>query len=198
LAVVEGADAKSDTLEQLYTEVKAEQIPIVFLSVLRRYQNPRGGERVTFLGQSLSIPESLRFAEAYKRAAPNKSSDLKRILDASSDRERTPFQFALTAFGRQYTGLSRYVQARLETANPNQKQIITFLALAYFYGHKTVLPQIFAAHLGYLESRRVRFEEIFSDLQLELLVKEEDGKWRPAHQLIAEDILQMALSGGGK
>ena len=195
LAIVEGADAIPDKLEHLYTEVKAEQIPVVFLSVLRRYEIPGESDRVIFLGSGLSIPESYRFTEAYKRVAPTKALELQDILNKSSHRERTPFHFALTAFGKKYLGLSRYVEARLKTATQAQRELVTFLSLAYFYGHKAILPQIFAAHLGHPENRPVKFERILDELQIELLIKEDEGKWRPAHQLIAEEVLQIVLSG---
>lgn len=198
LAIMEGADAVPDELEHLYTEVKAEQIPAVFVSVLRRYDTPKEGQRIIFLGAHLSISESYRFAEAYKRITPQKAPQIQRILESPSDRERTPFHFALTAFGRDYIGLTKYVEARLQTATQTQKELVTFLSLAYFYGHKSVLPQVFATHLGFSENRPVQLEKILGELQIELLVKENDGKWRPAHQLIAEEICQIVLSGNSE
>ena len=198
LAIMEGADAVPDELEHLYTEVKAEQIPAVFVSVLRRYDIPSESQRVIFLGAHLSISESFRFAEAYKRIMPQKAPQIQRILESPSDKERTPFHFALTAFGKDYIGLTKYVEARLRTATQIQKEVVTFLSLAYFYGHKSILPQVFAAHLGFSENQPVQFEKILGELQIELLVKENDGKWRPAHQLIAEEICQIVLSGNSE
>lgn len=195
LVIVEGADAIPDKLEHLYTEAKAEQIPVVFLSVLRRYEIPVESERAIFLGSGLSIPESYRFTEVYKRLVPNKAPQLQDILNKSSHKERTPFHFALAAFGKEYLGLSRYVEARLKTATQAQKELVAFLSLAYFYGHKAILPQVFAAHLGHPENRPLKFERLLGELQIELLVKEDDGKWRPAHQLIADEVLQIVLSG---
>lgn len=198
LAIIEGTDTIPDKIDQLYTEVRAEQIPVVFLSVLRRYRIPQGSERSIFLGSNLTLSESHRFAEAYKKFAPNRVNQLQEIVDKSLINERTPFHFALTAFGKNYIGLSKYVSARLETATQAQREIITFLALAYYYGHKAVFPQFFAAHLGQRESRPVQLEKILGELQLELLVKDNDSKWRPAHQLIAREILQIVLSGNSE
>jgi hypothetical protein len=195
LAVVEGADAIPDKIEQLYTEVRAEQIPVVFLFVLRRSDRPNDGDRTAFLGQSLTIPESFRFTEVYKRIAPNRVTQLQEILNKPDLKDRTPFQFALAAFGREYLGLSRYIEARLEKSTTAQKEILTFLSLAYYYGHKAILPQLFAAHLQLPESKPVRLEKLLNELQLELLVRDDGGKWRPAHQLIAEEMLQTVLSG---
>ncbi|MHB0874974.1 MAG: RNA-binding domain-containing protein [Anaerolineae bacterium] len=198
LAIVEGADTVPDRIEQLYTEVRAEQIPVVFLFVLRKYELPQEGKRISFLGANLSLPESARFAEVYRKSAPSRTPQLQDIVSRSPLRERTPFQFALTAFGKDYTGLSRYVEARLETATQTQTEIVTFLALAYYYGHKAVLPQVLAAHLGLPENRTVQIDRVLGELQLELLVPDMDSKWRPAHQLIAEEVLHIVLSGSSE
>ncbi|MBI5653585.1 MAG: ATP-binding protein [Chloroflexi bacterium] len=195
LAIVEGADTIPDKLEQLYTEVRAEQIPVVFLFVLRRTELAERGERVSFVGPNLSLPESYRFVEAYKRFAPNKTHHLQNILEKSPLKERTPFHFALATFGKDFIGISRYVEARIKIASRAQNEVMTFLALAYYYGHKSVFPQIFATHLGIPENRSVQLEKFLGELQLELLVKDNDSKWRPAHQLIAEEILHINLSG---
>lgn len=194
LAVVEGADTIPDRLEHLYAEAKAEHIPVVFLSVFRRFGRPTEGRRVVFLGQNLSLPESHRFSEAYKRIGPQKAVALEALLRKGM-RERTPFHFALTAFGRDYIGITKYVESRLSVATRAQREIVTYLALAYYYGHKPVLSQVFAAHLGHPGNVVFRLEKILSEPQRELLVQEDDGKWRPAHQLIAEEILQVVLSG---
>ena len=195
LAVIEGADTVTDRLENLYTEVRTEQIPAVLLSVLRRHELPQARERAMFLGSGLSLAESHRFLEAYKRVAPDKVALFQDILNRSAYKDRTPFHFALSAFGKDYIGLTRYVEARVQTATPIQKEIITFLALAYYYGHKAVLPQVFAPHLGRPENRLLHLETVLGEIQLELLIKETTSKWRPAHQIIAEEILEVVLSG---
>lgn len=193
LAIVEGADTIPDRLEYLYTEVKAENIPVVFLSVLRRFGRPTEGERTAFLGQNLSLPESHRFVKVFERAAPQRASFIEKILHKPM-RERSPFQFALTAFGKDYFGIARYVESRLDVASPTQREIVTHLALAYYYGHKSILSQVFTAHLGQPGHIPLRLETILEEPQLELLIQE-DHNWRPAHQLIAEEILKVVLGG---
>ena len=194
LTLIEGADAISDRLEQLFNEARSEQIPVVFLSILRRFDLPKESERTIFLGQNLNLLESSRFVEAYKRVAPNKEKVLTTILDKDTPKERTPFHFALAAFERDYLGITKYVEARIKAASPIQKEILTYIALAYFYGHKPTLPQIFAGHLGRPANNVLQLDKILDDPQLELLIKESNQKWRPAHQLIAEEILKIVLS----
>ena len=194
LALVEGADAISDKFEQLFNQAKSEQIPIVFLSILRRFDMPKDGKRTLFLGQKLSLPKSSRFVDAYKRVAPSKESALVTIFNKDDPKERTPFHFALSVFERDYLGITKYVEDRLQAASPTQKEIMTYLALAYYYGHKSILPHFFAAHLGKPVNTVLQLEKILNEPQLELLIKESNLKWRPAHQLIAEEILKIVLS----
>ncbi len=196
LAVVEGADVVPDKLDQLFNEVKAQNIPVIFLSVVRRFKiPPKSSPRTVFLGQTLSLKESYRFTETFKRVIPEKTIALEKILLDDNPRNRTPFQFALTAFGRDFIGITKYVEARLEVATPIQKELVTFLAMAYYYGHKPILAQIFAVHLGHSESRQLRLERLLNEPQLELLVQEANQQWRPAHNLISEQILEIVLSG---
>src|SRR5205814_1147613 len=77
LAVVEGADVTLEHLEKLYTEVQAENIPVVFLIVSRRFEVPvssisRPSERSAFVSQMLSRNEATWFADIYKKAVPGR------------------------------------------------------------------------------------------------------------------------------
>ncbi len=195
LAVVEGADTKHDQIERLYSELRTENIPVVFLTIVRRFDTGTHSERIVFLGQNLNLDESYRFAAAYRRVADDKSNALTGVLAKQDPRERTPFHFALAAFGKEYMGLTRYVETRLEVATPAQRKILAFLALAYYYGHKPVITQLFARHLSHPENRPLRLTSLLGEPQLELLVEEDAERWRPAHQLIAEQILEIILSG---
>lgn len=202
LAVVEGADALSSAVEQLFNELKSENIPVVFLSVVRRFESPsndeqKRGERVVFLGKSLTMPESYRFFESYKRFAPAKTEQLQALLHKPT-KERTPFYFALTAFDHEFKGLHRYVSFRLQMATSAQREILVYIALAYYYGHRAILAQLFAVHLGYPENRPLKMENILTDQLRELLIEEQDQKWRPSHQLIGEEILKIVLSGNNE
>ena len=197
LAVIEGADVTPEQLEKLYIEVGAENIPVVFLVVSRRFEIPSTTsqrERVFFLGQHLSRDEGLRFADIYKDAAPVKAGALEQLTRGAS-RDRTVFLFALTAFGRDFAGIARYVQSRLEVSTQAQREILTFLSLAYYYGHKPLYTQLFATYLNQSRHHLLRLEKILQEPQLELVIEEGDHHWRPIHHLIAEEILQRVLAG---
>lgn len=196
LAIVEGGDALSDKLEQLYTEIKAEQIPVIFLSVLRRFGLNSEHDRSIFLYQTLSVGEYYRFIETYRRVVPDKSSLLDNLLATTEQRYRTPFHLGLACFEKDFVGIQNYVRTRILNTDLKQREIITFIALSYYYGHKAIIAQLFAVALGTLENRRVILENVLADHERELLLQEEGGRWRPVHQLIAEEIIKYVLSSG--
>lgn len=194
LALVEGADTMNDLLERLYNEIRAEHIPVVFLSVLRSNKVPVQSDRSNFLDSKLTLAESHRFLQAYKRIVPQKTIELERIHNSNNNQERTPFHFALAAFQKDFIGITNYVEARLNSANPRQREIIRYIALAYYYGHKELSAQIFAPHIGLQVNSSVRLENQLDELSLELLIQQENSKWRPVHQLVAAEILIVSLS----
>jgi len=199
LALVEGADVTPDHLDKLYTEVGAENIPAVFLVISRQFEMPSASshrERGIFLSQNLSRDEGYRFADTYKRAAPEKAVLLER-LSKSSSRDKTVFLFALTAFERDFVAVPRYIQPRLEVATEAQRRILLFLSLAYSYGHKPLYAQMFATFLSQSKNHLLRLEKILQGPQLELVVEEDNRHWRPIHHVIGEEILKSALAGKG-
>ena len=195
LVIVEGADEIAERIEILFAEARSENIPLVFLAVLRRFEVPelKSGKRTVFLDQALDLPESSRFFNSYKERVPEKERELQQVLD--SNRGRTPFSFALTAFSNEFKGLHRYIEARLSESTKVQKQILTFIALSYYYGHRTISAQAFSSIVGIPLNRKLDLSLVLSKVQRELVVEEEKLQWRPIHQLVAEGILGLVLSG---
>lgn len=194
LVIVEAADITSHALDRFYNEVKAENIPCVFLSVVRRFDAPRESPRSWFLDQPLSQDESRAFTQTYATAATWASEALMRLSKLQSI-HRTPFHYAITAFGKDFVRLDQYIGVRINNAKTTQREILTLLSLAYYYGHKPTLSQVFAVHLGQPENRVLRLERILEDEQLELLVEEGDCFWRPMHQVVASEIIAQVLTG---
>lgn len=199
--VYEAGDIEQDLIETLYTEASESNIPLVILAIVRTTAmstsssgssgNPVS-ERSKYISQYLSGLEAFQFANVYKRVVPEKSQ----ALDTLSRSARTPFWFALTAFEDEFIGITPYVERRIKLATELQRDLLTFFALAYYYGHKSVRLDIFAGYLGLHHS--ILPDRIFRHpALLELLVDEGDNMCRPAHYLIAEQILQIVLAGDG-
>jgi hypothetical protein len=196
LLIFEGAEIPADRIEHLYSESRSRQLPVTFLCVSRRFEPTSSELRSSFLQASLNLDEGNRFYETYSKAAPGRGTQLAKVRD-SQPGERTPFLFALTAFGTDFVGLHRYVRSRLEHATAGQVAIMTFLALAYHYGHRPVVGQVFANHLGEPGNRPLYLTKHLNDSLSELLIQEANIWWRPIHNSVAESIVRQSLAGVG-
>ena len=195
LVAVEGADISVTILESLHNEALSRSLPLVFVLVLRKFERIREQEGIVFVDSTLSIQESSLFAKSYSEVVPERRDQLSQITTRTGKRYRNPFYFGLVAFGKDFISLSDYVNRRLETATDVQKQIILFLAMAYHYGQKAVPAQVFTELLNLPERRIVHLEQALSEQLRELLVQEAGSFWRPAHELIATEILELILTG---
>jgi tetratricopeptide (TPR) repeat protein len=192
LVVVETSDVSVDQVESLYTSATDRNLSVVFLQVSRRFETPPKRERSLYLSQSLEINEAARFRDTYSGAVDGKYEKLDKLVKGDA-KERTPFLFGLTAFGEDFVGIDDYVGSRIENANETQIELLTFISLIYYYGHKEVVPQLFAEYLGYPPEKTVYIQENLGKPQLDLIVQTDEDKLRPRHQLIAENILRKVM-----
>ncbi len=107
---------------------------------------------------------------------------------------RTPFLFGLAAFADGFTALRPYVQNHLKRIPAPQLKVLQFLALAHAYGQQSIAAYHFAELLQLPPTRTVYFEKVLCDEARRLLVSESDGSWRPVHQLVSTDLLELTLS----
>ena len=199
LVVVDGGQHSARDIDDLYDALRAGQTPAVVLQVLRRFQPQQSGRRQFWLDASLTTEEADRFRDVYSIAAPDRRVALARLARGQDDRLRNAFFFGLTAFGRNFRGLSRYVQNRISGLTDEQRRVLGYIAIAHYYGQQSVPAQAFATFLGFPQSKGLDFSGIFSGdaaKALELLVESQRGEWRTSHQLVALEIMQQFLSTG--
>ena len=199
LVVVDGGQHSARDIDDLYDALRASQTPAVVLQVLRRFRLQQSGSRQFWLGASLTTAEADRFRDVYTVAAPDRRRALARVASNTNSRLRNPFFFGLTAFGRNFRGLARYVQNRISGLTDKQRRVLGYIAIAHYYGQQSVPAQAFAMFLGLPQSRNLDFGAIFNDdaaKALELLVEGQRGEWRTSHQLVALEIMQRLLSPG--
>jgi len=195
LVLVEGSDIPMTTFDQLFDEALSRQLPSVYLIVLRTFEHKSEDANSVSLDSTLTIRESQLFASSYAEMQSERRTQLESIIRSKDVRQRNPFYFGLTAFGKDFLSIGDYVSRRLQTSTDIQKQVLTILAMAYHYGQKSVPAQIFAGLLGVPEKRLVRLEDVISEPLKELTVREDESRWRPAHELIAVEIMESVLQG---
>jgi tetratricopeptide (TPR) repeat protein len=194
LVLIEGAEIQEGMADDLYSMVRARQVPAVFLQVLRRFARPQEGERSFFLESELSTVESIRFAHRLAETKPNRRVRLLDIAAQGTREERSAFYFALEAFEAEFQGLIRYVDARLENATDEQQKVLLYLAIAYHYGQQSIAPGAFSSILGLPASVPVDLTKVLPDYMRQLLRTTSSGQWRPAHDLIAKQIIRHIMA----
>ena len=191
LIVIDLPQISQEVVDRFYVELSRSHIPAVLFNIQRRFQN-RPGTDALYLDAVLSNLESVRLADILSRRVPAVRSRLETLVHDPDRRKRSPFYFGLTAFGRDFIGLETFVEARLSIASPEVRKAVVFLAFAYYYGQVPLSLQAFAPLFNISASRIVIPSRVFPEQVRELLVEENQGV-RPAHYLIAEEILNQEL-----
>jgi len=196
LVVVDGGQHAERDIDDLYEFLKANQTPAVLLQVLRRFKKQTTGKRQFWLDAVLSDAEADRFCAAYTQVVPARRGALVRLA-RRRDARRNAFLFGLTAFGRDFRGLSRHVQRRIVGLTDQQRRLLVYMAMAHYYGQQSIPAQAFAQILGLTRSKIVDLTAAFVDAAspaLDLLVEQKAGEWRTAHQIVAQEIMQQVMA----
>ena len=146
-----------------------------------------------YLDAMLTTREAVGLSGVLVARVPGRRVALESLIDEPDRRKRSPFYFGLTAYGRDFHGLESYVEARLSKAADPIRDAALLMAFAYYYGQVSLSPQTFGTVFSVPTSKLVTMSKLIPDYVRELLV-ESDGGVRPAHHLIAEEILHRELS----
>ena len=191
LVVIDLPQISPEDVNRFYDELQRSHIPVVLLDVQRRFDN-RPRSDALYLDAVLSNRESVLLADNLADRVPNVRSKLNALVHDPDRRKRSPFYFGLTAFGRDFMGLESFVDARMSSASEEVRQALIFLAFAYYYGQVPLSLQTFAPIFSINPSNIVMPSRVFPEQIREMLV-EENHEVRPAHYLIAEEILYQGL-----
>ena len=180
-----------EVVDRFYDTLRGSHVPAVLLIVERRF-DALGASAGHYLDAMLTTREAFGMARALAARVPDRQTDLESLIDEPDRRKRSPFYFGLVAYGRDFRGLQSYVAARLSKASQPIRDAVLLIAFAYFYGQVPLSLQTFGPIFNISASKLVAISNVIPDYMRELLV-EANGKVRPAHNLIAEEILQQEL-----
>lgn len=195
LILREGGDVPESEADNLANILASKHVPCVLLQVLRRYRQPIARTRSIFLLARMKTSETERFRVAFEREVPSRRKQIAQLA-AGDESTRTPFLFGLTAFAAKFTGLSPYVQNHISQVPPLQITVLQYLALAYSYGQQALAAYHFAEHFQLPQARPVDFSKVLCEEARRLLIQQSDGRWRPVHQLVSTEIIELTLSVG--
>ena len=191
LIVIDLPHVYQESIDRFYEELRQSHTPAVLFNVQRRFEN-RPGNEPNYLDAILTNPEAVALAEVFSRQVPNLRLRFEALVQEPDRSKRSPFYFGLTAFGRDFTGLESYVEARLSNVSDPVRKCALVLAFAHYYGQVSLSLQTFASLFNVAPSKLVTPSSVFPEPIRELLVEEDTGV-RPAHYLIGEEILQQQL-----
>ena len=195
LTVIDLPGVNEEDVDRLYAVLRNSNIPVALFSTERSQSSAasqsRGSTGAHYLASELNTSEAYRLSNILSQRVPDeRKKDISELIQKAGI-QRTPFYFGLTAYGSDFRGIEPYVKARFSSAPDVVQEAVLFIAFAYYYGQITLPMQVFSQMFGISPSKRVSLQE-FPSLIRELLV-EEDNNVRPAHQLIAEEILKQGL-----
>ena len=194
LVLIEGSDISKTMVNDLHNEALRQQLPLVICMVLRTFDVISEKDAI-FVPSTLTLDEARSFAASYGEAKPEIHEQLVSLALSQDTLRRNPFYFGLLTFEERLVSLDDFVTRRIDQATEIQEQILTFLALAYKYGQKSISAQIFCKLLGIRQNRIVQFNSVFPNSIQELIIQDTISNWRPSHHLIAQELLEQILAG---
>ena len=191
LVVIDLPGVTKEVVDRLYDELRSSHTHAVLFNVERRFDSGVGSG-THYLDAMLTTREAFGLSGVLATRVPERRSDLESLIDEPDRRKRSPFYFGLTAYGRDFQGLESYVEARLSQASDPVRNTVLFMAFAYYYGQVSPSLQTFGPVLSIPASKLITMSKVIPDYVRELLVEADVGV-RPAHYLIAEEILHQEL-----
>ena len=206
IVLVDCKQVQSDEfdVDTLFNILSNDRIPCVILEVIHQSQikakmPPQSSENRSEktppfrLADTLNSHEANQFVEIYSTQRKDKLGELRSLRDRGPKQLQIPFYYALTTFEDQFTVLEPFVEDCLRDVDLREQKILLFLAMAFHYGHKSLSATEFAELLQAPRHEVILLELVLPELSRELLL-EEDGKWRPRHDLIAVEMLRRLLT----
>ena len=198
LVIVEDSVTTSDDLDRVYDRLRSGNTPAVLLRIGRRSTaSTESGS--FFLDGLLDNVEAAAFAGRLIGQVPSRRAALEKLKDSrdhNQRRLRTPFYFGLVGFGKDFVGLEPYVSHRLSEASEQVLDICKMSSLLYHFGQQAIPVQLLSSILSLPRERRIRMDQVMPSLIQELFVQQTDRSVRPAHELIANEILEQVLARG--
>ena len=192
LVIIDSPSATSNDLDRLFDLVRGSNVWALILHVVRYYGDPQRNRPAPFLDAMLSTNEARALEERLSTLVPDRRSELHSLSGIEDRRRRTPFNYGLTAFGRDFQGIESYVSNRLNRCTDHGHLVCLISSLVYHYGQQDISLQLFARNLGIPQSKVITLSDVVDEF-VEDLFASEKGRIRPTHELIAEEILRQLL-----
>ena len=196
LVIIDLPGVTKEVVDRFYDSLRRSHIPAVLFNIERRFDS-KVASGTHFLDAMLTTREAVGLSRILSTRVPSRRNELEALVDEPDRRKRSPFYFGLVAYGREFRGLEAYVEARMSKTSDPLREATLLMAFAYYYGQVPLSLQTFGALFNVPSSRLVAVSKLLPDYLRELLVQD-NHRVRPAHHLIAEEILiqQLGFASG--
>ena len=181
-----------EVVDRFYDVLRGSHVPRRLAQCLERRFDVLVGSSGHYLDAMLTTKEAFGLATALAVRVPNRRPDLESLIEEPDRRRRSPFYFGLVAYGRDFAG--SIPTWRLDCQSPLSRLLMP----SYSWPSPIITDrfllslQTFGPIFNIPASRLVAISNVIPDYMRELLM-EANGKVRPAHHLIAEEILEQEL-----
>ena len=176
--------------DALFNELAASHLSIVLLNVLRTF-DINDNKRDFFLEDKLVDGEPDHFFHVLSQVKPDKKNQIDKEI---KKKDVSPFSLGFLTFENDFLGIDNFVISRLSTLKTeNQRKMVIFLAIAYFYGQEKIPSQWFNQFLDVPASKVVNLDKLNEMPVFQHLIIQDHGEWRIAHQIFAHKCLKILL-----
>ncbi|OWF53106.1 Sterile alpha motif domain-containing protein 9-like [Mizuhopecten yessoensis] len=207
ILLIDGED--ESRVKFMYKELNARS-PAIIICVKRHPFQVRENKHSQKLQGHVSVGEAKHLAMRYIEQCKDdetKKRELNRLYDdVKGNSPHCLYEFGLSAFLHEFTGLTSYVGGYLQPRrNPcsefigETQRILGYLSLAYFYGHTSLPCQFFAELLHKPSNYSVDIDDFPHPIGLFIVPDDTEGRRkniRTCHYLIAKEILEYILGSG--
>ncbi|XP_033748696.1 uncharacterized protein LOC117333491 [Pecten maximus] len=209
ILLVDGEDESK--VKNMFRELNARS-PIIIICVKRHpfqeHEKRLSQKLKGHVSNSEAKNLAMQYIEQCKDDVPKKRELNRLYEDVTAKRSHCLYEFGLTAFLHEFTGLAPYVRGYLQPHfDPSCKsihpklRILGYLSLAYFYGHTSLPCQFFAELLHKPSNYSVDLDDFPHPIGLFIVPDDTEGRRkniRICHYLIAKEILEYILGSDKK
>lgn len=178
-------------LRMLFNNLSNSRAPCIILQIV--HQHVKQGKGLALkAAECLSDNEAEEFVKTYSNLNKGKLSFLQKLRRNDRKELQIPFYYALVTFEDQFTALDPFVEDCIMSSDGYQRKVLTFLAIAHHYGHATIPEATLTSYLNVPFDTSL--EDVLTKESLQLLIEEEEGEWRPRHDLIGSKMLEKLLT----
>lgn len=188
LFVADSADLPESFQDALHRELALRHTRVTTLFVRRSFTS---SESMLEVSSPLDSEEARNFLRGYKERTsdPNRIAELELLSSEAYESYRTPFFYGLITFQRDFGKLGDFVEHHLKEVAGRSRDVLEHLCLVSLYSSSGLqMSQILQLLRLNASDHQLPIEDLLGSASA--LVVQRGGRYRIAHQLLAEKILE--------